>query len=179
VEVVGGVGVSAWYNGKYDPANFNVPPEQKGGHSQKIQANIQSGHARAIDEVIRSGVFPFGKDTDFVRWAIREALLKIDAMEPSLISSVIKRANMMTRRLQLNIEKSKFEEWLHELQDDIRRCIGAGDQDMAKQTIAYCHEQILAMPDEPEREFLWKQKYMEALERNFPDLLPLALKEAA
>lgn len=164
--------MSSWYRGKYDPADFNVPPEQKGGHSQKIQANIQSGHARAIEEVIRSGVFPFGKDTDFVRWAIREALLKIDAMEPELINSVMKRANIINYQLQREIERSIFEKTLHNMRDVVRAHMGRGDQEMAKEQVAFVYDQVRQMPDEPASELRWKLKYLEAIEGEFRDLLP-------
>lgn len=169
--------MSQWYKGKYDPSDFNVPPETKGGHSQKVQANIQSGHWRAIEEIIRSGIFPFGGVADFVRWAIREALLKIDPMEPQLINSTMKRANVINYNLQEGIARGKFEETISNLREVVRQLIGAGDVDMARHQVAYTYKQILAMPDEPKRELLWKVKYMNAVEKEFKEYLPADRQE--
>lgn len=157
---------------KYDPADFNVPPQQKGGFAQKVSANIQSGHKRAIDEVVRSGVFPFGQEQDFLRWAVREGLLKIDALEPELINSVMRRANMMNYVLQKDIERAKHDEWMQNLRSVAQAHLGRGDILQAKNMVAFCYSQVLAMPDEPENEALWKQKYMDSLESQFKDLIP-------
>lgn len=157
---------------RYDPADFCVPPQQKGGFAQKVAANIQQGHKRAIEMVVRSGVFPFGVEPDFVRWAIREALLKIDALEPELINSAMRQANCMNYVLQQDLWNGKFTEWTENVRNVVQGHMGRGDMLQARNMVAYCYQQVLEMPDEPENEGLWKQKYMDSLEANFKDMIP-------
>ena len=165
--------MSRHYQGSYDPARFNVPPNQgKDGHAQRMQFNIQAGHARAIEQILRSGVFPFGIDADFGRWAIQEALEQIDSLEPELINSVMKRSNMMNYKLRLDSEQQKFTEWLNELRSAVQGHLGRRDKDQARMLVEYCYQQVQAMADQPDSQKVFKKKYVEALVQNFESLLP-------
>lgn len=155
------------YGGKYDPAEFNVPPELQKGKSARIQAYIQSGHQRAINIVARSGVFPFEQDTDVIRWCIKYGLEKLDSLEPRLINSVMKRTNMMIEVIKDEIARQKFLEWMDQSRTAIHAYVGRGDEESARDLVQRLHKHIMAMPDEPDRELRWKLKYLDALERDF------------
>ena len=166
------------YSGKYDPADFNVPPELEKGKSQRIQAYIQSGHDRALAIVARSGVFPFEQKQDVIRWAIKLGLEKIDSLEPTLINSVMKRTNIIIELLREEIDRQKFLETMDKTREAVHSHLGRGEEDMAKDLVARIHKQIAAMPDEPERELRWKLRYLTQLERDFHLYIPYEKKES-
>lgn len=155
------------YGGRYDPADFNVPPELQKGKSARVQCYIQSGHERALHIIARSGVFPFEKETDVIRWCIKFGLEKLDQLEPRLINSVMRRANMALEVLKDEIERQKHLEVMEQSRTAIHGYLGRGEEEMAKDLVQRLHKIILAMPDEPERELRWKVKYLEQLERDF------------
>lgn len=157
---------------KYDPADFIVPPELGKGKSQRVQCYIQSGHYRALNVVARSGVFPFEERNDVIRYCIQEGLQKINVLEPRLIGSVIRQANMMIYQNREDIYSQQHLEWIGGLKLTIQGHIGRGEEDVAREAIAYHYKQIQAMPDDPPRELRWKLKYLDELERNFLALLP-------
>lgn len=169
----------SWYQGKYDPSDFNVPPEQKGGHSQKLQFNIQSGHMRAIETALRSGVFPFGSAQDFGRWAIREALVKINQLEPALITTDLKMADVITRRLQREVVMAKFEENFDLLRTTVQQYTGRGAKHMAVEEVLQTYRDIECMPDQPKSQAYWKQQWMDRLFKEFGYLIPDDLNQAA
>jgi hypothetical protein len=167
------------YQGKYDPADFNVPPELEKGKSARIQAYIQSGHDRALSIVARSGVFPFEKESDVIRWCIKLGLERIDSLEPLLINSVMKRTNIMIELLREEINRQKFLETMDLIRSAVMAHLGRNEEDMARDLVGRCFKQISAMPDEPERELRWKLKYLEQLERDFKPYISYDKKETA
>jgi hypothetical protein len=152
---------------KYDPADFCVPPELEKGRSARVQCYIQSGHQRALDIIARSGVFPFDKDTDVIRWCIKYGLERLDQLEPKLINSVLRRANMMLEILKDEVARQKHLEVMEKSRTAIHGYLGRGEEEMARDLVQRLHKLILSMPDEPERELRWKVKYLEQLERDF------------
>lgn len=160
------------YEGKYDPADFVVPPALGKGESQRIVAYIQNEHKRALSIVARSGVFPFEMEADVIRWCILTGLQKLAGMEPQLINSQMRRANMMLRVLKDQLDAQKHNEWMEKLIPEIRGYVGRGEIGMAKASIAYHYAQTSAMPDETDSELYWKNRYMKTLEDNFKELLP-------
>jgi hypothetical protein len=158
---------------KYDPADFIVPPELGKGKSQRVQCYIQSGHYRALNVVARSGVFPFEERNDVIRYCIQEGLQKINVLEPKLIGSIIRQANMMIHHNREEIYNQQFLEWIASTKIVVQGYIGRGEDDAAKEEIGFHYRQIVAMPNEPDREFRWKMKYLDELRKTFPALLPV------
>ena len=153
------------YRGKYDPADFVVPPSLgKDGHSERIQCYIQSGHARALNILARSGVFPFEERNDVVRWCIKFGLERLDAMEPTLINSVMRRANLMIAMAQDEMERQKFLEAFDKLRTVVSAHMSRNEREMAKDLLKKYRDQIEKMPDTPERELRWKMKYLDELD---------------
>ncbi len=164
--------MSGHYRGKYDPADFNVPPELEKGRSSRIQAYIQSGHDRALNVIARSGVFPFEKDTDVIRWCIKVGLEELDRLEPQLINSVMRRANVSIELAKEEIERQKFLETMDSTRTAVHAHLGRGDEGMARDLVERIYKQIRSMPDAPDRELRWKLKYLEQFERDFKQFLP-------
>jgi hypothetical protein len=160
------------YHGRFDPAEFNVPPEIGKGKSSRIQAYIQSGHDRALSIIARSGVFPFEREQDVIRYCIWFGLTHLDKLEPTLINSVMRRANMMIYDNREEIERQKFLEWLETQKQAVQGHLGRGDEASAREVVARNYKQILSMPDEPEREERWKHKYLNQLEMDFKAYIP-------
>lgn len=159
------------YNGKYDPADFIVPPEAGKGKSMRVQAYIQSAHHRAMSIVVRGGLFPFQEINDVVRWCIRHGLEQLDHLEPHQIGSVVRQASMMIRHAREEIYRHEHLAWLGTVKTAIDLLINDGEIDAAREEVKYYYEQILAMPDEPEYELRWKKRYHDMLMKNFAGLL--------
>src|SRR5882672_3545621 len=102
------------YKGKYDPADFVVPPELDKGKSQRIQCYVQSGHYRLLNIIARSGHFPFEERNDVIRWCLQFGLQYIDTLEPALTRSVMSQANIMNRHNQDQIAAQTFLQWVND-----------------------------------------------------------------
>lgn len=150
---------------RFDPAEFIVPPALgKDGRSERIQCYIQSGHARALNIIARSGVFPFEEKNDVVRYSLKKGLEHLDTIEPVLINSVMRRTNMMIAAAKDQIERMKFVEVFDELRTALNMARTDHDKAMAKDLYLYYKQQIHAMPDVPESQLRWKLKYLDELE---------------
>lgn len=163
----------AWsaYSGKFDPATFNVPPSLQKGTSQRLQFYVQSAHARALDVVAHSGHFPWSKDTDVARWAIQHGLQYIDEIDPGIITSVMRQANIISAINEQETNNLKFVETFDKTQQNVLTLKGMGETEMAKDLVMRVWREILAMPDEPEREARWKKKYQDRFESQFKDMI--------
>lgn len=166
--------MSSWrdYHGQFDPADFVVPPELGKGKSQRVQFYAQAAHVRLLNIIARSGHFPFETKEDVARFALKHALEFLDKLDPSLTRSVMSQANMMNRRLQEQVFNETFAKWLNDSKMVIQGYLGRGEEDTAREEVAYLWEQTLRMPDEPDRAFRWKLKYLDALRENFKQYLP-------
>lgn len=165
------------YNGRYDPADFIVPPELDKGKSQRIQCYIQAAHYRLLNIVARSGHFPFEMKEDVIRWCVLFGLQYLDTLEPGLTRSVMSQANIMNRRLQEQLHQMKFLEWVENARNGISSAVSRGDEETAKEEVAFMYREIMKMPDEPERAFRWKCKYLDALRENFGRFMPTTREE--
>ena len=159
------------YNGKYDPADFIVPPEVGKGKAMRIQAYVQSAHYRAMSIVARSGVFPFEEVNDVLRWSIRLGLERLDHLEPRYIGSVMRQAAMMIRHNREEVYRQAHVTWLAGVKTTVDQLIGEGEIDAAKAEVRYHYDQIMSMPDEPEYELRWKQKYHDTLMKHFSAMI--------
>lgn len=164
----------AWrdYNGKYDPADFVVPPELEKGKSQRVQCYIQSAHFRLLNIIARSGHFPFEERNDVIRWCIQHGLQTLDTMEPGLTRSIMSQANMMNHRLQEQVHNETFRRWLDLSKSVVFGYVNAGDEDAAREEAAFLWAEIMKMPDEPDRAYRWKVRYADAVREHFGKLLP-------
>lgn len=167
---------SSWrsYGGKFDPAEFNVPPSLSKGTSQRLQLWIQSAHARALDLIAHSGHFPWGKDTDVARWAIQHGLQYVDQIDPGIITSVMKQANIINAINEQETRNLKFIENMDKTQANVLQLKGVGENDMAADLVNRIYAEIKAMPNEPDRELRWKLKYLKKYEEMFKDLIESA-----
>jgi hypothetical protein len=155
------------YRGKYDVNDFIVPPEFGKGKSMQISCRIQAAHYRLLNIVARSGHFPFEERPDVIRWCIKFGLEHIDSLEPSLTRSVISQANIMNRRNQEILAEMKFQEWLNTSKEVLGGYVSRGDEESAREEVRFMYEQIIRMPDEPDRSFRWKCKYLDTMRANF------------
>jgi len=160
------------YKGKYDPAEFVVPPELEKGKSQRIQCYIQAAHYRLLNIVSRSGHFPFEERNDVIRWCIKFGLQYLDTLEPASLRSVMSQANIMERHNANQIAEQTFLKWLDNSRNVVQGHIGRGDEGAAKEDVEFYYREVMKMPDEPDRALRWKLKYLEALKDNFGRLLP-------
>lgn len=160
------------YRGKHDPAEFTVPPELEKGRSMKIQAWIQSHHYRLLNEIARTGHFPFSERTDVIRWCIMFGLQYLDTLEPGTTRSIMSQANIINRRLQQQIHDATFIKTLTNLRQVVQDAKGRGDEDAAREEIQQACYDISRMPEEPDRTLRWKLKYIDAMRTEFRDYLP-------
>lgn len=163
--------MSKWYQGKFDPAEFNVPPSLTKGTSQRLQFYIQSAHARALDVIAHSGHFPWGKDTDVARWCVQHGLQYVDKIDPGVITSVMRQANIINAINDEETRNLKFIENFDKTQTNVLTLKGIGETEMAQDLVMRVWREILQMPDEPEREARWKKKYQDKFESLFRDLI--------
>lgn len=167
------------YKGKYDPAEFIVPPELDKGKSQRVQCYIQAAHYRLLNVVARCGLFPFEERNDVIRWCIQFGLQYLDTLEPGTTRSIMSQANIMNRRLQEQLHELKFQEWLHTARAVITQAVSQGEEDYVKGEVGYMWTEIQKMPDEPERSLHWKKKYVDAMYDNFGRWMPESERKAA
>ena len=160
------------YHGKFDPADFVVPPALGKGESQKIQCYVQNEHKRALNVIARSGVFPFEMEADVIRWSILYGLTRLSTLEPQLINSLMRRANMMLDELREETHLAKHREWMDKLTSQIRGYVGRGEVERARGKVQYHYAQVLAMPEETDEEVYWKGQYLKVLEDNFKEFIP-------
>ena len=162
------------YNGRFDPADFVVPPALGKGESQKIQCYVQNEHKRALSVIARSGVFPFEMEADVIRWSILFGLTRLSTLEPQLINSLMRRANMMLDELKEETYLAKHAEWMEKLAMQVQGYIGRGEVGRAQAKVAYHYAQTMAMPEETDEEVYWKGKFLKVLEDRFKELIPYA-----
>jgi hypothetical protein len=160
------------YKGRFDPADFIVPPELEKGKSQRVQCYIQSAHYRLLNIIARSGHFPFEERNDVVRWCIQYGLEHIDSLEPTLTRSVMSQANMMNHRLQEQVYHETHLKWLNMSKVVVFGYVNAGDVDAAREEVAWLWTETMKMPEEPDRALRWKLKYLDSLKENFAVYLP-------
>jgi hypothetical protein len=160
------------YHGKFDPADFIVPPALGKGESQKVQCFVQNEHKRALNVIARSGVFPFEMEADVIRWCIQFGLTRLSTLEPTLINSMLRRANMMLDELREETYLAKHREWMEKLTSQIRGYVGRGEADRAHSKVQYHYAQVMAMPQETDEEAYWKGQYLKVLEDNFREFIP-------
>jgi hypothetical protein len=159
------------YSGKFDPAEFNVPPSLKTGTSQRLQLYIQSAHARALGIIAHSGHFPWGNAQDVARWAIAHGLRYIDTIDPGPITSHVKQANIMDAIAQEEHRKQKFLSTFDSIQQSVNEHRASGDAEMARELVNRVWREIVLMPDEPDYESRWKKKYMDRFEQLFKEYI--------
>lgn len=160
------------YNGKYDVADFVVPPELEKGKSQRVQCYIQAAHYRLLNIVARSGHFPFEERSDVIRWAIQFGLQFLDSLEPGLTRSVMSQANMMNYRAQEILGDMKHLEWLEKQKAVVSTYTARGDDGAARDYVAFLLKETMRMPEEPDRQLRWKLKYLDSLRENFARYMP-------
>lgn len=165
--------MSGYYKGKFDPSQFIVPPSLAKGTSQRLQFYIQSAHARALDVVAHSGHFPWGKDTDVARWCVQHGLQYIDEIDPGLITSVMRQANIINALNEQEVRNQKYVENIDKTQQNVLTLKGMGELDMATDLVNRVWKEILGMPDEPEREARWKKRYMDKFQDLFREMIDL------
>lgn len=167
------------YKGKWDPADFVVPPQLKKGESIRLQFYVQSAHYRLLNIIARSGHFPMEERNDVARWCIQYGLQHIDSLEGQngITRSVMGQANMMNHRLQEYVQSEAHKRWLENSKAAVFGHVNAGDAGAAREEVAYLWEQTEKMPDEPERNFRWKCRYVDALRENFEQFLPEEAKK--
>jgi hypothetical protein len=162
------------YRGSYDPADFVVPPALGKGESQKIQCYVQNEHKRALNVIARSGVFPFEMEADVIRWAILYGLTRLSTLEPALINSLMRRANMMLDELKEETNLAKHREWMEKLIFQVQGYVGRGEIERARGKVAYHYSQVMAMPQETDEETYWKGQFLKVLEDRFKEFIPYA-----
>ena len=160
------------YGGKYDPADYVVPPELGKGKSIRIQAYIQANHYRLLNILARSGVFPFEERQDVIRWCILFGLKHLDTLEPGLTRSEMSGINMMNRRNQETLNHMKQVEWIETSKAAIGALAAQGQDDQAREEVMFMYREILKIPDEPDRTHRWKCQMLDALRANFAKYLP-------
>jgi hypothetical protein len=149
---------------KYDPSEFVVPPSLgKDGKSERIQCYVQAGHIRALNIVGRCGVFPFDEKNDVIRWCIKVGLERLNQLEPHLINSHIRRANIMIAHARDQVERSKFVETFNLLRESVNAARSDLDREGVLELYYTYKKQIDAMPNVPDHELRWKMKYEEEL----------------
>ena len=158
---------------KFDPTEFNVPPSIGKGTSQRLQCWIQSAHSRALDVVAHSGHFPFGKDTDVARWCVQHGLNYIMHLDKGItgLQSLMRQANIINVINQDTQRNLQFLNNIEMVQQNVLQLRSTGEPEMAKDLVMRIRKEILAMPNEPEREGRWKKKYYDRFELLFKDLI--------
>lgn len=162
------------YKGKYDPADFIVPPNLGKGQSIRLQFNVQAEHWRLLNIIARSGHFPFSHYTDVGRWCVQFGLQYIDSLpgEVMLTRSVMSQANTIDHFLKEQVRQEKYLKTLDQMRYAIHGSIARGEEDQAREDVMYLWNEIQRMPDTPDREFRWKLKYMNAVRDEFKRFLP-------
>lgn len=157
---------------RFDPSEFNVPPSLQKGTSQRVQCYIQSAHARALDVIAHSGHFPWGKDTDVVRWCIQHGINYVNSIDDiDGLASVMRQANIINAINSDTQRNLTFMENIEKTQQNVLQLRSTGEPEMAKDLVTRIRKEILAMPDEPEREGRWKKKYLDRFENLFRDMI--------
>lgn len=167
------------YKGKYDPADFVVPPELEKGKSQRVQCYVQAAHYRLLNILARSGHFPFEERNDVIRWCIKFGLEYLDTLEPGTTRSIMSQANIMNRRLQETQFNQTFQAWLGNARNAVTEGLARGDEEGVREEVAFMYREIMKMPEEPDRALRWKCKYLDALRENFGRYMPVVDEDKA
>lgn len=105
------------------------------------------------------------------RWAIQHGLQYIDEIDPGVITSIMRQANIISAMADEDMRCLKFIEAFDKVQQTVNAYRGQNETEMAKDLVMKVWKEILAMPDEPEREGRWKKKYQDKFELMFKDLI--------
>lgn len=150
---------------RYDPQEFIVPPQVQKGFSERIQCRIQSAHYRALGVVARSGVFPYEEKADVIRWCIKHGLERLNELEPKLIGSVLRQANIAIAIAVDDLQQRKVVELFTTLSQQATQYFQEGHINYAAALVGRVRVEVEKMPDEPEGERIWKLRYLQELER--------------
>ena len=161
---------------KYDPSQFIVPPQiGDKGHSQRIQANIQTGQYRAIRILAQSNIFPWRTDAEVIRWCIKNSLDQLSEMEPNLVQSVISRTNQILRQQQEEEFNRHSLESFQKLAETVNFYLMRGDRETAIGEIHEALRTFQSLRAQSDREKRWKRIYIEELAKTFRHVTEIPL----
>jgi hypothetical protein len=158
--------------GKFDPVDFVVPPEQsKGSKSLKIQAYIQAGHYRYLTHAAQSGHFPWQERADVIRWCIAYGIKHLETVDPSA-KSIMGQANFMLKRIRESAYIVKYHEMFEESRKTLVNFIMLNEPEAAREEVAALWEAVQAMPETPAWALRAKHKYVKGMRETFGQYLP-------
>lgn len=153
----------------YDPSDFLISPSDARGVSYHVSFRAMPDMVRAADQIVASKKFPFGTRGDLMRYAMRDALRKLEAMEP--VVSVMKRVDLINNLMAEENAHSDFMAMFVHLDETVRKYMADQAPEQAVRTITVVKHHIEAMP-----EGYWRERYLTELQNRYGKALALAPK---
>lgn len=118
---------------------------------------------KAVDQIVQSNRFPFTTRGDLLRWAVREGIRILDALEP--VTSVAKRIDILSGILNEEAAHAEFMHIFEHLQESIQRYLADQAPAQALRVMAMAKHQFEMMP-----EGYWRDLYLKELDKRFGHL---------
>ena len=151
---------------KYSPKEFLVPSHDVKGHSDRFSFRVPPWISRQVQEIVTSRKFPYKTQSDVLRHAVFDHLMRLTKMEP--IKSYIQQIQMENELIREVISQQKSSEFFAGLQQAISNYLSRGDIEQASRLVTTVSAHIAAIEDE-----YWRDRYMQELKQRFGQLLKI------
>ena len=150
-----------------NPEEFRIPSTNPHDHSSRIQCRVQPGHARQIDTILSSKLFPYREKSDLLRHAIYRHLVWLESLLPEgAVPSVVRQVDAIVEILREEEYYRDFSKIFEDLAEQVNRYQTAKQLGRAQSLIARVMAKVNQMPDST-----WKDEYQTELQQRFGHLL--------
>ena len=155
----------ATHSSKYDPSEFIIPGSDQNGRRVRIALPVPPALNRSIEDVRKSGKFPFETRDDIVLWCLYDGLRKLQSMEPCVSVTPLLEIAVMLARMDFDLKR--FQEFFAKLDGAILRLCNSGYQTQtARRMVKAIEELVLCMPSSRDRNW-----FLQELRRRWGHLL--------
>lgn len=156
---------------KLDTEEFIVPGYDPTGRTVRIYLQTPPALNQALDEIMKSGKFPFKSKDDAFRWCVLRGIKVLRSMGAYISILPILEMTVLLGSTQLKLKM--FEEFFDKLDGAILELLTSGFQEQrARKLVKAIEELILCMPSSSDRGL-----YLGELRRRWGHLLTVPVEE--
>lgn len=148
----------------YDPGHYLVPGQDHHGHSVRVWCRIQPTIDHEIDAVIASKNWPFRVKGDFIRWAIYDAVKRLEKHKPVPNSMIVVADVIMDQCKQADLWL-RFRSSIDALDHTVKSFMDAGNEEEALKLLSNTRAQVLKL-----EEAVWREQYLTEFDKKFGHL---------
>jgi hypothetical protein len=156
----------------YDPSYYRVPGRDHQGHSVRIYCNIQPTLDHEIDVIMASHNWPFRVKGDFFRWAVWEAVKRLEKMKPVPGSMIIVAETIMAS-CKTKEHWLAFKNSIDSTESTVKALIESGNEAEALKLLSELRTQVQQL-----EEAGWREQWLGEFNKRFGHLWERAKKSA-